>query len=339
LSPSYGRGWVSRNRAAKVSSVLEDPNSRFVAPGQTGVVELSVFGNNRPAGSTTEKFELVWDGQSWMSTSVTTLRITRIDTRVSRVAELVSAPRTPVHLVDHPRGTTTLTLRVRNLGANAWRVGGSDVLGVTSPGTSALRHPQWINAIRTTRLARNVSRSADLVYPGEVGEFRVPISAFRKGAGVRTANFRAINMTSRVWYGPSTSTQVRIAAGVMSGKVVRATQNVVVPKAGNKVVFFEVRNTSNVVWPIGSAVRATALHKGGSPSRNAGWLSATRPSNITLNVSRKGARDVRPGEVARFVFRIAGNNRPARGYTESFGVSWDGWRAISSTVSMRYVVR
>ncbi len=339
VSPSYGRSWVTRSQAAKVSSVLEDPTSRFVAPGQTGVVELSLYGNNKPVGSTNETFELIWDKQSWLPKTLVNLRVTRIDARVSRAAELVTPPSPTVRLVDHPRGTTTLTLRVRNLGANSWRVGGSDVLGVTSAGTSKLRTPQWINAIRTTRLVRNATSGGDVVYPGEIGEFRVPISAFRNGAGTRIANFRPVNMTSRVWYGPGTTTRVTVVPGTMSGAVVRATQNVVVPRAGGTTVFFEVRNTGNVTWPIGAAVRATALHKGGSPSRNATWLSATRPANITLNASRKGAREVKPGEVARFAFRLAGNNRPARAFTETFGVTWDGWRSVASTVSLRYTVR
>jgi SpoIID/LytB domain protein len=339
VSPSYGRSWVTRSQAAKVSSVLEDATSRFVAPGQTGVVELSVYGNNKPAGSTTETFEMVWDKQSWLPKSVVKLRITRVDTRVSRVAELVTAPSAAVRLVDHPRGTTTLTLRVRNIGANAWRVGGSDVLGVTSAATSKLRTPQWINAIRTTRLARNVTRGGDLVYPGEIGEFRVPISAFRNGAGTRTANFRPVNMASRVFYGPGTTTKVTIVPGTMSGAVVRATQNAVVPRAGSAAVFFEVRNTSNVAWPIGAAVRSAALQRGGSPSRNATWLSSTRPSNVTSNSSRRGAREVKPGEVARFAFRLAGNGRARRSNTETFGVTWDGWRSVASTITLRYAVR
>jgi hypothetical protein len=68
-----------------------------------------------------------------MPQSAVTLRVVRVDATVSRVAELVTPPQATVRLVDHPRGTTTLTLQARNVGANPWRVGGTDVLGVTSP--------------------------------------------------------------------------------------------------------------------------------------------------------------------------------------------------------------
>ncbi|MDQ1710391.1 MAG: stage sporulation protein [Frankiaceae bacterium] len=339
LSPSAGTGWVSRNRPAKVSGVLEDAAATSVAPGQTAIVDATIFGNNRPAGTTTETFELVWEKQTWIPGSTIALRIARVDTTVSRVAELVTAPSAAVRLVDFPRGTTTLTVRLRNLGANTWRVGGSDVMGLTTPAGAALRMPAWLSPTRTTRLGKGFGGADGLVYPGEVGEWLVPISAFRKGARVVTPSLRPVNMASRVFYGPTTTSAVTIVPGVLSGSVVQVTQNAVVPRAANRVVFFDVRNTSNFAWPVGSAVRTAALRKGGSPSRDASWLSPTRPGAISFNATRKGARDVRPGEVARLSFRIAGNNRAAGVYTEPFGILWDGWRSVGAPIVLRYILK
>jgi hypothetical protein len=339
LSVSAGRDWVTRNRPAKVSGVLEDPAATAVAPGQTAIVDATIFGNNRPAGTTTESFELVWEAQAWIPNSTINLRVARVDTAVSRIAELVTAPSAAVRLVDFPRGTTTLTVRLRNLGANSWRVGGSDVMGLTTATGAKLRTPSWLSATRTTRLTSGAGGADGLVYPGEVGEWRVPISAFRRGATVITPALRAINMASRVWYGPGATSTVTVVPGVMAGTIVRVTQNAAVPRAGNRVVFFDVKNTSNFAWPVGGPVRVAALQKGGSPSRNATWLSATRPGAISFNATSKGARTVRPGEVARLSFRIAGNNRKPGAYTEPFAVLWDGWRGLPTTVRLRYVVR
>ena len=339
LSASAGPGWVTRTRPAKVSGVLEDPVATAVAPGQTAIVDATIFGNNRPAGTTTETFELVWDAHAWMPKSLVTLRVARIDTGVSRLAELVTAPSAAVRLVDFPRGQTTLTVRLRNVGANSWRVGGSDVLGLTATGGAKLRAPGWLSATRTTRLGNGAGGADGLVYPGEVGEWLVPIAAFRKRAGALTASLRPINMAARVWYGPTTTSKITIAAGVMAGALVQATQNAVVPRAGNRVVFFDVRNTSNFPWPVRGAVRTAALLPGGSGGRDASWLSATRPGAISFNATRKGARDVRPGETARLSFRIAGNNRKPAAYVEPFGVLWDGWRSLGLRVQLRYVVR
>lgn len=339
LSVSSGPGWLSRNRAAKVIGVLDDPSATRVAPGQTAIVDATIFGNNRPAGTSVETFELIWEAQAWIPRSAVTVHIARIETRVSRVAELVTAPSAAVRLVDFPRGTTTLTVRARNLGANSWRVGGSDVLGLTTSAGGALRAPGWLSATRTTRLGKGAGGADGVVYPGEVGEWRVPISAFRKRAGVVTASLRPVNMSSRVFYGPTTASKVTIVPGVLAGTLVQATQNAVVPRAGSRVVFLDVRNTSNFAWPVGSAVRTAALQPGGSRSRHASWLSATRPGAISFNATRKGARDVRPGEIARLSFRLAGNNRKPGAYAESFGVLWDGWRALKPTVTLRYVVR
>lgn len=340
LSASSGPGWLTRNRAAAVSGVLEDADARAVAPGQTAFIDVNLYGNNRAAGSSTETFELIWEAQAWLAKSSVALTVARIDTTVSRVAELVTAPSAAVRLVDFPRGTTTLTLRVRNLGANAWRVGGTDVLGIAAASGAALRSPGWIAATRTTRLSRAAGGADGLVYPGEVGEWRVPISAFRKRPGVVSAAFQPVNMTSRLFYGPKTGSKVTIVAGLMAGTVVQATQNAVVPRAGNRVVFIDVRNTSNVAWPVGSAVRTAALQAGGSKSRHASWLSPTRPGAISFNATRRTARDVRPGEVARLSFRIAGNNRKPGVYAEPIGVLWDGWRsALKTPVRLRYIIR
>ena len=340
LSGSSGPGWLTRNRAAAISSVAEDATASSVAPGQTANIDFTIHGNGRPAGSSVESFELVWEAHSWLPKSAVTVSVARIDTTVSRVAELVTAPSAAVRLIDYPRGTTTLTLRARNLGANAWRVGGTDVLGVSAAGGAALRSPGWLTATRTTRLTNAAGGADGLVHPGEIGEWRVPISAFRKRPGVFTAALQPVNMTSRVAYGPKTSSTVTIVPGVMRGTLVQATQNAVVPRAGERVVFLDVRNTGNVAWPVASSVRTAAVQSGGSLSRHASWLSPTRPGSVSFNATRRTAREVRPGEVARLSFRIGGNNRKPGVYSEPISVLWDGWRsALKSPVTLRYIIR
>jgi hypothetical protein len=61
LSASAGAGWPTRNRGATITGVVEDSSAAAVRPGQTAIVDVTVHGNDRPAGTTTEAFELVWE--------------------------------------------------------------------------------------------------------------------------------------------------------------------------------------------------------------------------------------------------------------------------------------
>jgi hypothetical protein len=167
----------------------------------------------------------------------------------------------------------------------------------------------------------------------------VPITAFKRAAGGYGGQLRAYDSRGRVWYGPVFTTRVTVVRGSFNGTFLGATPKVAVPRTGSQSVWVDVRNTSNFSWTVGGPIRLAVLSRAGSPSRSAGWLKPMRPSAVTTNVTAKGLRVVRPAQVARFSFRLNGNNRKPGRYTETFGVVWDGWKAAPVQVTVTYIIR
>ena len=340
-SVSKADDWVTATKPTRVDSVVGREGATTVRPGETGVLVFTLAGNNRPAGTTDEYFELAYDGFAWASGSSVRLRVVRVDSAVSRLAQLVSTSTAPnADTAAYPLGVRTLIVRLRNLGASTWRVGGDDVLGTADPRdrTSRFRDASWLGATRTTRLARNASRpSASAVYPGEVGEWAVRLYPAGVAPGSYTEAFQAA-VLGQTWYGPVVRTGLRVRPATFTGSLVRVTPTIVVPRTGTKSVSFVVRNTGDVPWQVGGLVRSV-VPTATSPSQHASWVHARRPSTLTTNVTRPGATVVWPGEEARFAFVLAGNGRAAGTYAETFGVVWETWRSLPFSVRLVYTVR
>jgi hypothetical protein len=291
-----------------------------------------VYGNNRPLGPSVESFQPVWEHESWIAGATSTIRIVRVDPGQPRQATVENPPPAQVALTNAVNGTASLVIRLRNVGANAWPVGSERLIASASPLASG-----WTTSTQPPALGRNASRPAvSAVYPGEVGEWRVPISAFKKPAGSYPLSFRAATPEG-VAYGPTMSSTVTVTQASFTGSVVGKAGVVRVPSNGTALTWFDVKNTGNVTWPVGGMLRSEALS--GSASRHASWLSAVRPGSLTHNLTRPGAADIRPGEVARFRFVLAGNGRSVRSSSEAFDAVWDGWtRLPASRVVLSYQV-
>ena len=332
-SASSGPDWLASSRPSALVSSVEVPTATGVAPGQHGVFEIPIYGNALAAGTTVEYFEPLWEGRAWMGGQVR-LYVVRVDPTLPRHAEVFRVAPPSATLVNAPTGVIGLHVQLRNVGGQAWPVGGSDVIATAGPADreSRFRTPAWASGSRATSLVSNLSRpGAASVEPGEVGAWVVPLSALRVPAGTYAESFQAIAPTGR--YGPVVTTTLSVRQAVFTGAVTGATPRWSMSRTSRRAVYFDVRNTGNAVWPVGGAVRSAALS--GSGSQDYRWLSPTRPSTLTRNVTRPGAVDVRPGEVARFEFVIDGRNRPAGTYTEYFGVAWEGykWSSVRATLS------
>jgi SpoIID/LytB domain protein len=325
-SPSAGAGWLSSSRPSGLTS----PDT---APGAVGTFGLTLYGNNRPVGLSAEAFEPLWEGRAWMG-AVTPLTVVRVDPSASRLAVTDTFLPSSVALTNAPTGTTTMVLRLRNVGGGAWTVG-KEALGTTN---APLRTSAWPGATTAPPLAANITRPGQSsVYPGEVGEWRVPLSAARHTPGTYNMALQAKGPDG-VPYGRRFTVAVKVDAAVFSGTVTRQSGPLVVPSQGSTQAFFEVRNTGNVAWPVNGPVRSEALAAGGSPSRATSWLNAGRPSYLSLNLERRGATEVRPGERGRFLVELAGNGRGARTTSEPFGVVWESWARLGLTVTLTYRV-
>lgn len=334
-SDSAGPEWLSTSTVGPATAVDGVSGATAVAPGQVAVFPLTLHGNGKPLGVTTETFEAKYTPYHWLDGALVTLRIVRYDAHTSRVAEVVSQP-VATHLLAYPGDKRTLVFRLRNLGSGAWPVGTDEVLGTADPvdRVDALKTAAWKSATRTNPLAANVSRpGAASVYPGEVGEYRVPIDPTNKAAATYHELFQPVAGTAR--YGPVTGADVTVSAATFTAAITRNTTGIVVPRTGVATYVVELKNTGNTWWSVNSSVRLY----GPSASATSTWLTTTRPTALDSNVTRPGATNVRPGEVGKFVFTIGGNGRAAGTYTETYGAVWEWWRNTGLAIPITYTIK
>ena len=321
-SASSGADWLSPARTSPLVDSQTTPGATSVPPGAVGVFDLTLFGNGKPAGATVEAFEAIWSGEAWLG-GVARLAAVRTDPDVPRLAErrLPTAP--VVGIYNHPLGAASLRVQLRNLGSEPWTVGTTERM-TTAPAArnSRFQAASWASPQLGGALVANASRpGAATVYPGETGEYVLPFAALRVPAGDYVESFQAVRADG-LRFGPVITTTVRVTDAVFSGALVAKPATWTMARDGSRTVSIDVRNTGNVSWPLGSDVRASTFAD--SPSRTAGWLNRKRAAAITANVTAPGTR-VSPGQVARFTFTMAANNRAPGSYSEDFGVLWEGY--------------
>ncbi|HUR14786.1 MAG TPA: hypothetical protein VM097_09885 [Mycobacteriales bacterium] len=281
-------------------------------------------------GVTTEAFEPVWDGQSWITGNASTFSVVRIDPQYSRLALTVLAPTTGFSLPNAPSGIRTLVIRMRNVGNDPWTLG-QEQLGTASAYPLA---SGWPSSTRTPPLHLNVTRpGATAVYPGEIGEWVIKVGAFKHSPATYATSLRLVGPGG--FYGPSLPLSVKVVAASFTYQYVARSGTVSVPRNGAAWTWVDIKNTSNFVWPVGGSMRSTVLASS-SPSRSPSWYTALRPGPLSYNRTHPGLSYVRAGEVARFRILLAGNGRAVQSRSESFGMSYDGWRASTFSVSLAY---
>jgi hypothetical protein len=203
-SASAGDSWLSSKRAVRLGSAAD------VAPGSTGTFDLTLFGAGVPAGVTTEAFEPLWEAKHWIDGAPTTLSVVRVDPAVSRLASLDTAPPASMRTTTTGSGLT-LVVRMRNLGGAPWTVG-KEWLAASSGKADPLRTSAWPSSTRPPAMAGNVTRpGVGAVYPGEVGEWRIPLTGQRKAPGTYVESWQALGPTGR--YGPVLKTSVSVVRG------------------------------------------------------------------------------------------------------------------------------
>jgi SpoIID/LytB domain protein len=326
VSPSAGSDWVSTTRPAALTA------DAAVGPASTGSYYLALHGNNKPAGTTVESFEPVWDGEHWLDGAVTTLVVVRTDPAASAAERFYASPK--VTLLNGPMGTTTVRVRLRNIGSSPWTVGSE---GLTTTTASPFRTSAWSSSSRPPALAGNLTRPGQTqVWPGELGEWLVPLSAFKVAAGSYGVGFRPVGPSGA--FGPTSTVPVAVRQAVFSGDVVAVHPTVTLSSDGSARTWYDVKNTGNVTWSISrsSPVRSASFTSGGSPSHDTTWLSPLRPGTILSNLSRTGGTYIAPGETARFYFLLAGNGRSARTASEPFGMVWESWTTATLRVTLSY---
>ncbi|MDX6197681.1 MAG: stage sporulation protein [Actinomycetota bacterium] len=203
-SLSAGDTWLSAKRPARLSETSP------VAPGSIGSFLLTLYGAGQQVGVTTESFEPAWEGRHWIDGALTTLSVVRVDPAVSRLAALEKAPPLTGRLSTTTSGAT-LVVRLRNLGGSTWAVG-KEWLATTSGKADPLRTSAWPYPTRPPAMAGNVTRpGVGVVYPGEVGEWRIPLSGYRKPPGTYAEAWQPLGPTGR--YGPVLKTSVTVVRG------------------------------------------------------------------------------------------------------------------------------
>ena len=207
VSASAGPGWSSPARPGLQLEAAAGASQ--VAPGGLGAFRLVLHGNALPAGTTVEHVEPLWAGRAWLEGAPRSLVVVRTDPAVSRLAALHSRSAPEVALEADALGRTTLVVRLRNLGGGAWPVGG-ERLG-TVGGAGFPLASGWTSPSRPPALAANAVRpGAAAVAPGEVGEWRIPLSAAGRRPGRYVLDLAGVSPLGR--YGPTVRTTVTVVA-------------------------------------------------------------------------------------------------------------------------------
>jgi SpoIID/LytB domain protein len=199
-----GASWLSPKRPTRLS----DTNP--VAPGSVGSFLLNLYGAGRGVNVATESFEPAWEGMHWIDGAMTTLSVVRVDPDVSRLARIEQPPPATARTTT-TAGGFTLVVRMRNLGGSAWTVG-KEWLATSSGKADPLRTSAWPYPTRPPAMAANVTRpGVSAVYPGEVGEWRIPLSGLRKTPGTYAESWQALGPNGR--YGAVLHISVTVVRG------------------------------------------------------------------------------------------------------------------------------
>jgi SpoIID/LytB domain protein len=199
VSASAGETWLSPKRPGRMT------NTTAVAPGGVATFDLTLYGAGAPVGVSTEAFEPAWEAKHWLDGAVTALTVVRVDPSVSRVAVSDLAPPAQART----SGALTLVVRLRNVGGSAWTVG-REWLATASGKADPLRTSDWPVPTRPPALVRNATRpGVTTVQPGEVGEWRIPLSGAGRAAGTYTESWQALG-PDRTRFGPRLTTTVTV---------------------------------------------------------------------------------------------------------------------------------
>ena len=202
VSESAGDDWLSATRAARLAATAP------VVPGSTGVFDVPLHGNGHPVGIVAEGLEPLWSGFGWIEDAARTLNVVRVDPAVSRLAMFHAGPPAKVSLVNDASGRTELVVRLRNLGGQPWQVG-AERLGTAGDAAYPLATAAWSSPSRPPALSLNANRpGTSAVHPGEIGEWRIPLSATGKAAGSYRLVLQAVTGSGR--YGPQIATDVTV---------------------------------------------------------------------------------------------------------------------------------
>lgn len=332
-----GTGWLNSSRPGRLGGKDGSPGTP-VAPGEVGAFTFTVYGNGRGVGVSKESFEPVWEGKHWLDGAVTTLTLIRTDPSIDNAAVLDSAAPTALHLPSYPLGKDTVKVRLRNVGGSPWVVKGGERIGTADGKDSIFSTDGWSSKSVGPQLVGNASRNGlSQVYPGEVGEWRVPLSAWKVKPGNYTQLLRAVEGTAL--FGPTIRTSIEVRPAAFTGSLKNVSTGTRIGRNGYSTVVLDVTNTSTVDWPVNGPVRSVAYASGGSPSKGTNWISPSRPGALAENATVKGGSVVHPGQVARFYIVLNGNGRAAGSYSETFGVGWEGWSDSGLRVKISYAIQ
>ncbi|MBK5307388.1 MAG: SpoIID/LytB domain-containing protein [Frankiaceae bacterium] len=199
-----GPSWLSPKRPARLS------DTAAVAPGGVGSFLLTLYGAGRGVNVAAESFEPAWEGMHWIDGAMTTLSVVRVDPAISRLALLDTRPPTTARMSTTSSGLT-LVVRLRNVGGTPWTVG-KEWLATSSGKADPLRTGAWPYPTRPPAMAANVTRpGVTAVYPGEIGEWRIPLSGLRRPPGTYAESWQALGPTGR--FGPVIRTSVTVVRG------------------------------------------------------------------------------------------------------------------------------
>ncbi len=295
----YHASWLSQNRAASAKE-------ESVSPG--GLAHFSVMATAAGLrGNITEYFGLVAEGITWFRGVDIPLTIAVQPARYE--ATLVSQSVSSLEL--KARDTATISVQFQNSGDVAWANAGSAAvkIGTLSP------TDRWSPFYSSGWLSKNrVASTAGAVGPGERGTFTFIIQAPSK-VGSYTEYFGLV-AEGITWFSTQFVLNIKVVPAIYDAVWVGQSNNSLSLAPGDtETLWVEFKNTGNTIWQAtgDNAVKlgtARALDRV-SAFYSEGWLSPNR----TVAIS---PAEVKPGEVARFIFSVEAPDTVGKQYREYF---------------------
>ena len=307
-----------------------------IAPGEVARFEVALDADGIPAGTYTQAYQLrIGSGAvfgpvvSWSVAVKRPVFSSAIVGLKGPAASATSDAPPPVWAdgtVVVPRhGSTALSVRVKNTGNVDWPVNGAVVLATSGPRgrESVSSGTGWksTSVVGPVTAVEGVT-GATVVKPGQVGLFPVTLYGNGRTVGLRPEVFE-VKYSGWAWLA---SSAVTLHAVRVDPRLSRVAERVAQPSAmrllaypGDKrTMVVRLRNLGGAAWPV-AGTEVIATHDGRADVfRTTAWLSESTAARLAVNVSRRGATAVYPGEVAEYRIPIDPTNLPAATYGEWF---------------------
>jgi len=351
-APEIEAKYPSVGRLARIRVITRDGNGEW--GGRVRRVVLEGTSSSGAATSVESTGGGIYSANPWAGGSDTGIRGSWWHFRSTTYdAGIISQD--PVPMLVRPPGVATYpaSVVVENRGGLDWPVADVHLALALPPGGEDRLSK---GSTRPGSYLRNITEpDSTVVRPGHRAEFRLSFDATAVAAGTYQTAYR-LRIGNGALFGPNVAFSVVItdptltaSPGSVTGEPavgeaappVAPDGTVIVSRTGSTPLTVKIRNTGNVAWPVGGAVKLGAAGPRGRTSASAGpaWPHSSRAALLSGVEGVDGATKAEPGQVGIFRFAVHGNELAAGTTTEVFEPLYEGFRWITGAPVTLRVVR